>query len=189
MRHPPLRAWLPVLILLSLATALAVDAAATQVVRQSTDEMGRAADLIVRGRVQGVRSYWNETRTRILTEATVAVDSRLKGRSGGAVRVVQMGGTVGTVKMTVAGALDWRPGEDVLLFLEHSLPDRYRVSGFTQGKFTVETDPASGVAYARQAGLAGVGLVGDGAAREASGGRLRLDDLLATIRPHIEEGR
>jgi len=192
MRHRSCRAWSPAFLAFLLVAACAADAAATQVVRQSVEDMGQAADLVVRGRVQGVRSYWNDARTRILTEAVVSVEAPLKGRARGDVRVVQMGGAVGDMQMTVAGALEWRAGEEVLLFLERSLPDRYRVAGFTQGKFTLETDPATGATYARQAGLAGVELVGDDPAHEAHeapAGRVRLDDLLVRIRPFVQEGR
>ena len=57
--------------------------------------------------------------------------------------------------MTVAGSLSWNPGEEVLLFLEPSMGGAYQVSGFSQGKFTVERDPQTGVPYISQPVLEG----------------------------------
>jgi hypothetical protein len=176
-------------VALTLVAIIAGTGSATQVVQQTPEEMGRAADLVVRGRVDAVRCYWNEAHTRILTEVDVAIDQQIKGRVERSVRVVQMGGVVDGMRMTVSGALEWRPGEEVLLFLERSLPDRYRVAGFSQGKFTIERDPATGVEYARPAGLAGIELVGAAARATARQPRLRLEALLDRIAPASEGGR
>ncbi len=185
MRRRIRRALPPALLLLA---ALATRAGATQVVRSTPEELARGADLVLRGRVESVRPLWNDAHTRILTEVAVSVDQSFKGRGSGLVRVVQMGGQLDGVRMTVAGALAWRPGEDVLLMLERSLPDRYRVAGFTQGKYTIERDPATGVEVARAAGLAGAEPAGGVATQAASPARLPLDDLLARLAPAIEEG-
>ena len=88
-----------------------------------------------------------------------------KGAARSTVRVVQLGGVVGNVRQTVAGALSWQPGEEVVLFLE-AMPDGgHRVSGFSQGKFRVERDPDTGRAFVQSPPLDGVELVGapDGA--------------------------
>jgi hypothetical protein len=86
------------------------------------------------------------------------------------VRVIQFGGVLDDIRMTVAGALDWTVGEEVILFLEDSLPGRHRVSGFSQGKFSVERDPATGREFVRQAGLGEAELLG----REVSELRSRI---------------
>jgi len=181
----PLHSRFPAGILLALL-ALCGRATATQVVPMSADELARNASLVVRGQVTGVRSYWNDAHTRILTEAAVTVSSPYKGAAPSSVRIVQMGGVAGDVRMSVAGALEWTPGEDVLLFLEPSLPGRWRVAGFTQGKYMIERDPANGVEYVVSVGLAGVELVGDKSAAGAT--RLPLDRFLAQVRPALNEG-
>ncbi len=176
------------LLTVLLSAVLAVTSAATEVVPSSAEELALGADLVVRGRVESVRPLWNASHTRILTEVDVVVDRSLKGSAPRVVRVVQMGGRLDGVRMTVAGALDWRPGEDVLLFLERSLPQRFRVAGFSQGKYTIERDPATGVEFARGAGLAGVVPAGAARGRAAPPARLRLEDLLDRLAPAIEEG-
>jgi hypothetical protein len=131
------------LVLLAVATL----AQATSIVYRTPQEMGEQSSLVVQGKVAGVRSFWNEGRTKILTETLVDVDEAFKGSNPGLVRVVQLGGTVGTVKVTVAGALRWKPGEEVLLFLEAGAAGAYQVSGFSQGKFRIERDPETGEAF------------------------------------------
>lgn len=130
----------PVLGLFLFLVTTACDVGATQVDVLSLDRLGREAELVVRGEVQSVRSYWNEDGTRILTEVSVDVAETFKGRGPGELRVIQMGGVVDGVRMTVHGALSWRTGEEVVLFLERSLPGLHRVSGLSQGKFAVSRD-------------------------------------------------
>jgi hypothetical protein len=140
----------------ALAVLLCVTAVeATQVLYRSPQELGKESALVVQGRVTGVQSYWNETGSKIFTEARVEVAEAYKGAKPGTVRVIQLGGVVGHVKMTVAGSLAWIPGEEVLLFLEPSNEGAYQVSGFSQGKFAVERDPETGLAYVSRPALEG----------------------------------
>lgn len=144
-----------VLVLLALMSNFALDASATQIYTRQPDQLSRDAEIVVQGHVRGQRSYWNDARTRILTEVTVEVDQSYKGGAPSTVRVLQMGGELDGVRMTVHGATSWENGAEVLLFLEPSLRQSYRLSGFSQGKFEVERDPASGAVYATRPVLAG----------------------------------
>ena len=171
---------------LILMVFVAIPSAATQVEYRSVERLGVEAAVVVRGEVSSVRSFWNESRTRILTETTVRVTDEFKGRAGREVRIVQLGGQLDDVRMTVAGALEWRAGEDVVLFLENSLPGAYRVSGFSQGKFSVQRDPNSGEEFVVQAGIGGAELVG--ASRSFKSERVRLGDLLQRALPQLYEG-
>jgi len=129
-----LRVSIPVLIILTLSVQ------ATQIIYRSPQQMGEESALVVSGRVTGVRSYWNDTNTKIFTETRVAVDQSYKGGAGGTVSVVQLGGVVGHVQMKVEGALAWNPGDEVLLFLEPFSDDRYMVYGLSQGRYEIERD-------------------------------------------------
>ena len=147
-----------VLALIVLTAAAAVNA--TQVLFRTPQELGKESALVVQGRVIGVESYWNETRTKIFTEARISVDESFKGDGGRSLRVVQLGGVVGNVRMTVHGAIQWSAGKEVVLFLEPALPGMYQVAGFTQGKFDIERDPDTGLAYVKRPAQDGVELVG-----------------------------
>ena len=125
-----------ILVLVALTTF----GQATQIIYRSPQQMGEESALVVSGRVTGVRSYWNDTNTKICTETQVAIDQSYKGGAGGTVSVVQLGGVVGHVQMKVEGALAWSPGEEVLLFLEPFNGDRYMVYGLSQGRYEIERD-------------------------------------------------
>lgn len=121
-------------------TVLAPTAWATQIQYRSPQQLGAESALVVRGEVAEVRSYWNDSKTKIITETRIDVADSYKGAAGGSVNVIQLGGVVGNVRMTVHGALAWKPGEEVLVFLETTSPGVYQVSGFSQGKFRIERD-------------------------------------------------
>ena len=147
-------------LLLLVLLICAGPADATQVIYQSPQQMGTEATLVVRGRVTGIHSYWNESQTKIFTETVIAVDETYKGSGAPTVRVVQPGGVVGNRRMHVHGALVWKPGEEALLFLEPSSRGGHRVTGFSQGKFDIERDPATGRAFVVHPALGGVDVVG-----------------------------
>jgi len=178
----PLRRIAAALFVLVLTVPVA--ASATQVQYLPVETLGSESPVVVRGKVTGVRSYWNDARTRILTETTVRVSDRYKGAPAGELKIVQMGGELDGVRMTVAGSLEWVQGEDVVLFLQDSLPGRYRVAGFSQGKFGVQTDPDTGEEFVEQAGFSDVEMVG--AARGIAPARLSLDRLIARALPEIQ---
>jgi hypothetical protein len=143
-------ALLCVSVFLALAPFAASQLHATQIMPMTVRELGAESSLVISGSVSDVRSFWNEARTKIFTETTVRVAETYKGSGGSLLRVIQVGGIVGTVRMTAHGALQWRPGEEVLLFLEPYRGGDYRVAGFSQGKFNVERDPVTGEAFVAQ---------------------------------------
>lgn len=160
---------------------------ATQVQYRSVEQLGSDAQRIVRGTVVDVRPHWNESHTRIFTETSVNIAEDFKGDGSTTVRLLQFGGVVDGVRMTVAGALDWTIGEEVILFIEESLPGRHRVSGFNQGKYSVERDPVTGQSVVRQAGFAPAELVG--APLDEFRTRMPLGELLERALPSDEGGR
>jgi hypothetical protein len=173
------------LIIASLALGLIVaPAGATQVIQQTPQQLAQASSLIVDGKVASVRSYWNEDHSKILTEATVDVAGTHKGRNVSTVRVVQLGGVVGNVRMTAHGAVTWKRGEDVLLFLEPSLPGAYQVTGFSQGKYRIERDPNTGAAFVQAAmpdGVDGSRAPASTTPARAAGGRMTLEQFLNRV--------
>jgi hypothetical protein len=133
---------------LSVLSLVAIEPSiATQVSYVSPRQMGQESELVVLGTVSDVRSFWNESRTKILTETLVSIDETYKGQNGPTARVIQLGGVVGNVRMHVYGAPGWNRGEEVLLFLDSAGGGAYRVAGFSQGKFMVERDPRTGRAF------------------------------------------
>jgi hypothetical protein len=130
---------------------VAVNSFATQVIQRTPQQLAQESQLVVDGKVSSVRSYWNDDHSRIFTEAVVTVGSTYKGGASPSVRVVQLGGVVGNVRMTAHGALQWKKGEEVLLFLEPSEPGAFQVAGFSQGMYLIERDPRTGKAFVKHA--------------------------------------
>jgi len=150
---------------IALLGALALMAAgaelvnATQLVSMTPRQMGEQAQLVVAGKVSGEQSFWNEKRTKIFTRIDVAVDASYKGGTPVSVSLLQLGGTVDGVRTTVDGAVQWRVGEEVLLFLEPYTKGTYQVTGLSQGKFRIERDATTGAAFVSRPALEGVKLV------------------------------
>jgi hypothetical protein len=139
------------LVATTLLVGVATTSFATQVIQRTPQELAQDSELVVDGKVSSVRSYWNDDHSKILTEAVLAVGSTYKGGPTPTVRIVQLGGVVGNVRMTAHGALAWKPGEEVLVFLEPSFPGAFQIAGFSQGKFLIERDPRTGKAFINRA--------------------------------------
>jgi hypothetical protein len=151
---------------------------ATQILYRTPEQLGVQSSLVVRGTVASTRSFWNDRHTKIFTEVSVDVAETYKGSGLGTIRLRQLGGTVDGVKVTVDGALQWRTDEEVLLFLEPYLAGSYHVSGFSQGKYDVERDTATGRAYVRRSVTTGTELMGAPATDNARTERLPLEQFV-----------
>jgi hypothetical protein len=172
------------LLLVLGLSGTALPALATQIIQQPPQQLAKDAALIVDGTVSSVRSYWNNDHTRILTETTVTVGSTHKGAAASSVRVMQPGGVVGNVRQTAHGALQWKRGEEVLLFLEPAQAGAYQVAGFSQGKYVIERDARTGRAYIEQAmPPAGAGPSSSSGAVPASAGKVTLEQFLNQVMP------
>jgi hypothetical protein len=177
-------------LILSLLLATAVGSSrATLVLHRTLPQLGSDADVVAQGVVQSVTPFWNQDHTRVLTAVDVQVERAYKGQPNTVVRIVQMGGVLDGVRMTVAGALRWVPGEEVLVFLESSRRD-YRVAGFTQGRFDLERDPVTRRVYAARGGAADARFVNARGGSAASGAvKVPLDELLAEALPQRDGGK
>jgi hypothetical protein len=176
------------MLLLLSATALcvsafAVDSFATQVIQQSPKQLAQASQLVVDGTVQSVRSYWNDDHSKIFTEALVTVAATHKGTAAQSVRVVQPGGVVGNVRMTAHGALQWKKGEEVLLFLEPATPGAFQVAGFSQGKYVIDRDPQTGTEYVKHAVAPGADSKSSAGASTTARERVTLEQFLDSVLP------
>jgi hypothetical protein len=162
---------------------------ATEIIQVSPQEIAKVSTLVVDGKVSGVRSYWNDDHSKIFTETTVAVGATHKGAGASTVRVVQIGGVVGNVRQTAHGALAWKRGEEVLLFLESAgkgAAGAYQVTGFSQGKYDIERDSRTGRAYVRQAMPADMGTATPSATSgktSAQSEKITLDQFLGQVLP------
>jgi len=187
---------MPTARLLILATALAAilvtpAAHASLALHQTLRDLTLGSSDIVIGQVEGTRTYWNESHTRILTDVTVRVSESLKGAGGDVLTLTQLGGDLDGLRYSVPGSPLFRTGEEALLFVWRDAGGRAQVNGLAQGKFDITTDPATGEKTLQRApeGLRvrdarTLSLVREG---EPAPG-LRLGDMLGAIRTIIAEG-
>jgi hypothetical protein len=77
-----------------------------------------------------------------VTLTTLTVEDTIKGHPPATVVVEQMGGTVGDIRVWVAGTALFRPQESYMLFLEPSTgSSRYLLVGMVQGSYHIFRDP------------------------------------------------
>lgn len=181
-RTKPTSFLIPTLVAALLVLVAPLSAQATKIIPMSPEKLGQTATVVVRGTVTSVESFWNASGSKIFTETIIAVDESYKGAPGDEVRLLQLGGEVDGVRVTVHGALHWDRGEEVVAFLEPNQGGRFAVTGFSQGKFKVERDPTTGRAFIHRPAQPGVELVsGDGHSHgnDRSYAREPLDGFLA----------
>lgn len=131
-----------VLLLLSGLMPLFVLAQPQQV---SVGDLTRQAELVIVGKVAGIRSEWNDNRTRIQSRVTVAVSQVIKGDgAGSAITIVTPGGEVDGVGELYTDMPTFRQEEDVLVFARKDSQGNLRVAAGQQGKISLHMDEVSG---------------------------------------------
>jgi hypothetical protein len=111
--------------------------AATTLVPAEFTEMVNASQVIVHARVIDVRGELAGPRRTIESLITVAVLSPLKGTAGTEVVFRVPGGRVGRYRRIFVGAPVFRPGDEVVLFLQGRAPAMARPFGLSQGVYRV----------------------------------------------------
>jgi hypothetical protein len=107
----------------------------------SLGELTSAADRIVVGTVLSVNAAWDSEHRRIFSTIEIDVDESWKGPADAhRVILVQPGGSVGDIEMTVQGMPNFSTRERALLFLQGR--DRLQVVGMGQGKRSLVWDNA-----------------------------------------------
>lgn len=119
---------------------------ATTLQRMSLQRMAQAAQVIVRARCVSNHSLWDSG--EIWTETTFTAEETWKAAPTqevpGTFSVRLLGGTIGVLTSHVSGVPRFRPGEDVLVFLQPTTHGDFSVVGWMQGTFRIRRDPHSG---------------------------------------------
>ena len=121
-------------------------AAFAQLTSSDVERMSKNADIIITGKVTQQSSSWNESNTRIYTQATIQVEEYLKGNSNGnSLIVIYPGGEVGDVGEMYSHMPRFVDQEEVLVFLQkdQSKSD-YKVLYGEEGKISIIDDPKTG---------------------------------------------
>ncbi len=125
----------------AILTALAIGTLhATLAPRMSLDEMVERSERILQGRCLRAWTAWDAKHQFIWTHSEIQVLDSLKGGPAATVVVSEPGGAVGDEAMWIAGMPQYRPGEEVVLFLYRVPNGMWRARGLGQGKFQVLPD-------------------------------------------------
>ncbi len=164
---------------ITLMTAmLAAPTFATTVVRLNLEQLVQRADLIVQGQVESVYSQWDEERRLGFTHVSIRVDEPLKGERRRSVLIRQVGGTAGTIQMSVAGVPQFKNGGMAIVFLKRQDDTTFQVVGMNQGLYEVIEDFAVSNVFGVDLFDSKTGKI----TRPLIGGRTPLEELKTRIR-------
>jgi hypothetical protein len=124
------------------AIFMAASAFATTLVRMSLEQLTQASTEIIRGHVVSQQTICNPGHTRIYTYTTFALEQTYKGNPASTLVVQQPGGTIGKVRVFVAGTVQFHSQASYMLFLERSPADssRFLPVGMIQGAYRIYND-------------------------------------------------
>jgi len=130
------------LLAILVAILIAASASATTLVRMSLAQLTQASTEIIRGHVVSQQTLWNPQHTRIYTYTTLALDQTYKGNPPSFPVVQQPGGTIGKVRVFVAGTVQFHAQASYMLFLERSGadPSKFLLVGMMQGAYRIYRD-------------------------------------------------
>jgi hypothetical protein len=166
-------------VLLFFAPALG----ATVLVPADFREIVAGSQIIVYGRITGVRAEWSNDRRWIDTVVRLEAGSYLKGGPGDVVTFRVPGGQIGRYKNVFVGAPVFVPGDEAVLVLRAEGPSVARVFGLSQGVFRVRVDSRTGQRTVIAPALMSQGNAAERVTRGALERRpLALDTFAETVR-------
>lgn len=132
------------LTLLPLLLACVPALSATVLIPADFREIVSGSQIIVHGRVSDVRAEWIGGRRRIESLVTIEPAAFYRGTPAPVLTFRVPGGQLGRYKSVTVGAPEFRPGEEVVLFLKAQGPTVPQIFGLNQGVFRVRVDERSG---------------------------------------------
>lgn len=144
------------MLLALLLISIPASGAKAIMIQLSLEELAEEADSVITGTVMSSQSQWNNDRTSIYTTVIVALENHLKGNPlPDQVTVIVPGGEIDGVMQIVSDTPAFKPGEEVLLFLENLpqqiyprsifLPKTHSVFGSFQGKKEIINNTVDGI--------------------------------------------
>jgi hypothetical protein len=139
------KACVRVLALLACLFGASQMAFASTFVIPPDDDLIIGARAIVRGKVLSVASGFDQQQGRIFTYITLRVREVIKGRiTERKIILKEPGGQVGSEGSVTFGTPQFKPGEEVFLYLDTWGDGSLRVHQMFLGKFSIITDPKTG---------------------------------------------
>lgn len=121
---------------LAFSLSMAGPARGATIERLSLARMAQAAPLIVRARCARTSVGWDMG--EIWTFTLFDVEDMWRGKASPQITVRLLGGRVGNITSHVSGVPQFRPGDDVVLFLEPTQRGDFSVVSWEQGTFRIQ---------------------------------------------------
>lgn len=118
---------------------------APRATKLTLQELATRSEIVAVGSIAGLRSEWNNDKSRIITRATLRVDEYVKGDPGQkTITLVYPGGEVGREGEVYSHIATFQNDEEVMVFAGKDQEGNFRVTGGDQGKMKINKDNASG---------------------------------------------
>ena len=174
---------------LLVALAGAVPLSATVLIPAEFREIVTGSQIIVHGRVSGVRSEWAAGRRRIESVVTLDAAAFYRGSASRTVTFRVPGGQIGRYRSVMVGAPEFRAGDEVVLFLKSDGPAVPQIFGLNQGVFRVRVDARTGRRLVAQPIVTARGDAPEVVVRGAADRRpLPLEQFAAQVRTALQQG-
>ena len=131
---------LPVALVTIMALTVPVGVNGTVLIQKDLRDLVVESSDIVLGNVIATSTDWNKEKTRIYTTVVIEVEQGIKGdfAAGDKVRFQTIGGTVGEISLRVPASPQFNAGERTLVFFGGEPNINTPVTGWEQGKYTIE---------------------------------------------------
>ena len=112
--------------------------------RMSLDSLVQSSEYVIYGRVIESRARWDPATATIWTRTELLVIDGPKGQPGKSVAITEPGGVINGRGVMYPGTPQFRPDQEVVLFLYRAPGNRLRVTGLLQGVYVVVADALTG---------------------------------------------
>jgi hypothetical protein len=130
---------------IALLFLVTTSAALAQERELSTEQLTTGSDVVVVGKVAGMKSAWTADKSRIVTTVSISVNEQLKGTaSGSTLSIVVPGGEIDGVGELYSHSAKFHRDEEVVVFARKDKEGTLRVAGGSQGKLSVTRDAEKG---------------------------------------------
>lgn len=132
----------------AISLSMAGAARGTTIERMSIQRLAQAAPVIVRARCTGTSVVYDAG--EIWTLTSLDLEEVWRGASPAQITVRLLGGRWGDITSHVSGVPQFRPGEEVVLFLEPASRGDFSVVSWEQGTFRIRRGGSGGQSYVTQ---------------------------------------
>ncbi len=130
-------------LILLFILSLSLPTVSTTMFKVGLEDLTRGSEVIVQAKVTAIVTQWNKDQTAIYTYIRMNIIDDLIGQDeDNEIIIQQIGGTIGSVTLSVDGIANYQVGEENVLFLLKDTRNvvTYQTMGMFQGKYRIYLD-------------------------------------------------